>query len=57
MLNEVVKDPVLRNAIKHIDSTKLNNYYRMIYNGIKGGNGFAVYYSYFKSYFHSLPSW
>ncbi|MBQ3006121.1 MAG: glycosyltransferase [Clostridia bacterium] len=52
MLNEVVKDPVLRNAIKHIDSTKLNNYYRMIYNGIKGGNGFAVYYSYFKSYFH-----
>ncbi|MBO5396693.1 MAG: glycosyltransferase [Clostridia bacterium] len=51
MLNEVVKDPVIRNAIKYVDSSKLNNYFRMVYEGIKGGNGLAVYYSYFRAHF------
>lgn len=51
MLNEVVKDPILRNAIKYIDSTKLNKYYRTVYNGIKGGNAVSVYYNFFKSHF------
>lgn len=50
MLNEVVKDPVIRNAIKHVDPSKLNSYYRMVYNGIKGGSGLAVYRSYFKAH-------
>lgn len=49
-LNEVVKDPVTQNAIKHVDSSKLNNYYKMIYKGIEGGNGLSVYFSYFKIY-------
>lgn len=47
MLNEVVKDPVIQNAIKYVDSSKLNNYFRMVYKGIEGGSGFSVYYSYF----------
>lgn len=50
MLNEVVKDPVIQNAIKYVDSKKLNNYYKMIFDGIAGGNAFAVYGSYLKSY-------
>ena len=50
MLNEIVKDPVVRNAIKYVDVTKLNKYYRTIYNGIEGGNGISVYMSFFKSY-------
>ena len=53
MLNEVVKDPVIRNAIKFVDSSKLNNYYKMVYDGINGGNGFAVYLSYFKTNFRN----
>lgn len=53
MLNEVVKDPVIRNAIKHVDSSKLNGYYKMVYDGINGGNGFAVYRSYFKTNFRN----
>ena len=53
MLNEVVKDPVIRNAIKYVNSSKLNNYYKMIYDGIKGGNGLSVYFCYFKSYFRN----
>lgn len=50
MLNEVVKDPVIRNAINYIDPSKLNRYYRMMYNGIKGGSGWSVYFSYIKDY-------
>lgn len=53
MLNEVVKDPVIQNAIKHVDYQKLNDYYKMIYFGIKGGNGLSVYYHHFKSYFRN----
>lgn len=51
MLNEVVKDEVIRNAIKHVDCKKLNNYFRMIYLGIEGGSGLSVYYNYYKAYF------
>ena len=51
MLNEVLKDPVIRNAINYIDLSKLNRYYRMMYNGIKGGSGCSVYFSYIKDYF------
>lgn len=53
MLGEVVKDPVIRNAIEHVNPSKLNSYYRMVYNGIAGGSGFAVYRNYFKSRFRN----
>lgn len=53
MLNEVVKDPVIKNAIKYIDYPKLNDFYKKIYFGIKGGNGLSVYYQHFKSYFRN----
>lgn len=50
MLNEIVKDPVVRDAIKHVDITKLNKYYRTVYNGIEGGNGLSIYISFLKFY-------
>lgn len=53
MLNEVVKDPVIQNAIKYVDSSKLNNYFRMVYKGIEGGSGWTVCLSYFKSRFRN----
>ena len=52
MLNEVVKDPVIRNAIKYVDPSKLNNYYRMVYKGIEGGSGYTVFFSHFKTKFY-----
>lgn len=48
MLNEVVKDEVVQNALKYVEYNKLNHYYKMIYFGLKGGSSASIIYNYVK---------
>ncbi len=49
-LNEIVKDDVVQNAIKYVEFSKLNNYYKTIYMGIKGKSALSVYFHFSKAY-------
>lgn len=48
MLNEIVKDEVVQNALKYVEYNKLNRYYKMIYFGLKGKSSWSVVFNYMK---------
>ncbi len=52
MLDEVVKDEAVQNALKYVEYNKLNNYYKMIYFGLKGGSSLSIVYNYAKHNLH-----
>ena len=42
-LDELVKTPILKNALKFVPAEKLNTHYKAIYNALKCDYGKAVY--------------
>ncbi len=53
MLDEIAKDEVVQKALSYIEPNKLNNYYKAIYEGLKGGTGKSVYKAYWKYLFYA----
>lgn len=53
LLDEIATDEVIQNALEHIDSTKLNRFYKALYDGLKGKSGLSVYNAYWKHLFYT----
>lgn len=51
-LNEIAQDEVIKKALPFVEYDKLSDYYKAIYDGLKGGSGKALYFNYFRHEFY-----
>ncbi len=53
LLDEIARDEAVQGALPHIDESRLSDYYKTIFRGLKSGNGKGVYKEYARYSFYT----